>query len=93
MTRRTATAPRLVPLAVAMRVLDGHHPIKLGIGEALPGSFDLNAIHAALDRKAGLVVELSGSGTADNENAADDEETDELVALEKRIAANAARRP
>ena len=95
MTRRRATAARLVPLADAMRVLGGHHPIKLGIGEALPGVFDLNAINAALDRKSGLALELSGTpsrlpGAAAN----DDTDADaELLKLAERIEAHAARRP
>lgn len=95
MTRRHTTA-RLVPLATAMKVLGGHHPIKLGIGEALPGVFDLFAIHAALDRQSGLSVQLEHV-PATRPAANDDADTDtagdaELAALARRIQAHAARR-
>jgi hypothetical protein len=87
MTR--STSPRLVPLAVAERVLGGRHPILLGIGEALEGLYDLKAIHAALDRKAGLTVEMS----VDAQGPANDTiDADELAQLAKRIKTRAARR-
>ena len=86
MTRRPAA--RLIDLAEAKSILGGHHPIMLGIGEALPGFFDRVAIHAALDRMAGLAVQLAGPGDPANDSA----ETDELAELEKRIAADASRR-
>lgn len=80
------TSPRLVTLAAAQKVLGGRHPILLGIGEALPGRYDLKAIHAALDAKAGLAVEVSGQGPAN-----DTHDEDELETLRKRIAARASR--
>ena len=88
MTRRRSdpSATRLISLDKARQLLGGHHPIMLGIGEALPGVFDRVAIHAALDRKANLTPELAGP-----EPANDASEEDELVQLEKRIA-DAARR-
>lgn len=86
------TSPRLVPLETALKVLGGHHPIKLGIAEALPGVFDVKAIHAALDRKAGLEVVVSAD-TRLTGPANDDSEEDELSQLEQRIASRAPRRP
>lgn len=83
---RTA-APRLVPLEDAQKVLGGAHPILLGIGEALRGLYDLHAIHAALDRKAGLVADSGVQGPANDTTAAD-----ELEELAQRISAHAARR-
>jgi len=86
------TAPRLVPLRTALKVLGGHHPIKLGIVEAFPGVFDLKAIHAALDRKAGLEVVVSGD-TRLTGPANDDTDVDEHTQIAKRIADRAPRRP
>lgn len=81
------TAQRLVKLPDAQKVLGGAHPILLGIGEALPGLWDLRAIHAALDRKAGLEPDTRIQGPAN-----DTIDADELAELAKRITANAARR-
>lgn len=81
------TSPRLVPLADAQKVLGGAHPIKLGIGAAVEDLYDLKAIHAALDAKAGLTADVRVHGAAN-----DDTDADELAELAKRIKADAARR-
>lgn len=83
------TRPRLVTLEEARAYLGGRHPQFLGIRPVMRGVYDLRAIDAALDQRSGLAPLLADPAL--QHQAANDEE-DELVSLEKRIAAHAARR-
>jgi len=92
----TSISPRLVPLADARKRLGGMHPATFGIfplGKGRGAKWDLKAIDARLDQLSGLSVDAVHGAANDQTKPIDDiaGELDELVALERKIEANAAR--
>jgi hypothetical protein len=77
--------PRLLTLKEAKAYLGGRHPQLLHVQPALRGVYDIRAIDAALDRLAGLTPVAPVTGAANDQ-------TDELVELQRRVEAHASRR-